>query len=444
MRQILAALAAVCLFSTPAAAADLVVDSTAAFHEALNKKAVAGDTIRLAPGQYDGITSKYAVRDFDPPVTIRSADPQNRAKLGAFRVTWKGFTFSELDFVVKPIGTLGSAPFEFVNSDRITIDNVRVYGTLNGDASDDPIGLGFRNTSNIVVADSEFQQLLRGLVIGSAQNVKVLNNAFHDLRSDGADFADVQRVEIRGNTFRNFTPAASDHPDAIQFWTSNTTRPSTDIVIAENLIEKGEGAGTQGIFLRDQVGTLPYERVSIRDNLVYDTGYNGIRVQGGKAFTLERNELVSLVAEPYYQTFLLLQNVDGVVARENRSVNINFGTLNVTQEGNVVTKPVTAAEGAALRAAWIAKFRAAPVEADPRDARIAALEAQVATLNGRLEAIVAQLAAAQADRNGLAARIDALLVERAKALELARLARAARAKNQYLDPLVALLSAPAP
>jgi uncharacterized coiled-coil protein SlyX len=456
MRHLLAALFATpCLLPGLAWAADYRANDSATAQTAL-RTVKAGDRLLLGPGTYSGLTLKYNLwKAADAPVVIRSADPAAPAVLDKF--IFGGVEGLALeDVVLDATSVTGNYwAFQFTNIKGLRLSRVEVLSRL--DLAQAAYGVSVRGGADVVVEDSHFRNLGRGLAIGGVEGVRVSGNTAHDLRSDGFDFAAVTNVRILNNSLRNFFPLGTDHPDAIQFFTSGTTTPSTDIVIEGNLIDIGEGRGTQGIFLRDQVGTLPYERVRIARNLILGTGWSAIRTQGVRDLTLTDNELVTF--EGGLNTYILIQGGDRVLAERNRAVQISFGdSVNVTQRDNVITKPV-ADLGLAVKTAWLGtEPPPPPVETDPRDARIAALEAQVATLAGRVDALTAQLTAAQADRNALAARIDALLIERAKALALAKQtaeqiakARTAKAKNQYIDaaktfvdPLISLLSAPAP
>lgn len=331
------------------------VNSTSSLISAL-KAAVGGDTIALAPGVYSGLMTKIPFV-YQSTVTITSADPSNLAVITDFTLSGaKNLTFSKVELATldhpDKIANDGSFwAFKIVKSSDIHFDQVKVHGSLDGNAANDVQGLLIRDSKNVSVTNSEFQQLERGLAIGTTDNVKVSGNNTFDLRSDGFNFSAVGHISVTNNTFRNFTPTATDHPDAIQFWTRGTTTPSHDILISGNLIMRGEGAGTQGIFLRDQIGTLPYERLTISDNLIVGTGYSGIRIIGAKDLTLSRNELVSFKGEN--KTFFLIQGADGVVATGNKAAQISFDkSTNVTQAGNVVTDPVSDNGMAALRV-WL-------------------------------------------------------------------------------------------
>ncbi|WP_293907895.1 right-handed parallel beta-helix repeat-containing protein [Phenylobacterium sp.] len=331
------------------------IDSTAGLLAAL-KVAQGGDVLLLAPGVYSGLNLNHM--SYGQGITITSADPAHPAVITDFNlVNVAGMTFSHVEFAT--LDHTGDSDggdkfwaFKVGRSDDIHFYDVKVHGSLDGDSTNDAEGLQVRDSSNISVVGCEFQQLERGLAIGQTYNVVVTDNNAHDLRSDGFDFAEVSNVVLTGNTFRNFSPNAIDHPDAIQFWTSGTKTPSHDIMISGNVIFRGDGAYTQGIFLRDQIGTLPYQRVTIADNLIVGTGYNGIRIQGATDLTLRGNQLVSFAGDN--KTWLLIQGADIVNAIGNQGAQIGFDkSTHVTQTGTVITTAVDD-HGAAAVETWIA------------------------------------------------------------------------------------------
>ncbi|PZQ63828.1 MAG: hypothetical protein DI570_07710 [Phenylobacterium zucineum] len=326
------------------------------------KVAKGGETFLLAPGTYSGIDFKIAPR-FENPVTITSADPINQAIVTDFRMrNAEGFNFTQLEFatIIQPdrVANDGSYwAYNFRDCANMTFDRITVHGSLDGNASNDVSGITLSGSKNVTITNSEFQQLERAVAFGGGTNIKLIGNNLHDLRTDGFNFVQVQQVEIRGNIFRDFDPAQGDHPDAIQFWTSRSNAPSTDILIAGNIILKGDGDHTQGIFLRDQIGTLPYERVTITDNLLIGTGYNGIRIQGAKDITITNNNLVTF--DGGLKTFMLVQGAEGVNASGNSAAYVAFEqSSNVTQTDNQSAGPVKDEGEAAIRQ-W---FEAHPAE----------------------------------------------------------------------------------
>jgi hypothetical protein len=153
------------------------------------------------------------------------------------------------------------------------------------------------------------------------------------------DFAEISNAKIVDNVLKNFSPIAGDHPDAIQFWTQGTKTASQDVLISGNLIMRGEGGPAQAIFMGDEVGTLPFERVTVSNNLIVGTGLNALRIHGAKDLTLSNNELITFAGEN--KTAILIQVARGVTAKGNKAVSIGFDRVTgLTQDANSTNKPV--------------------------------------------------------------------------------------------------------
>ena len=296
-----------------------------------------GETFLLAPGNYGLVAIKR--RNFATPITIQSASGTDPAKIVNLAITESsGIRVRGLDLGA-PLAD-GEAQkgarncAQVTNSNRISFDRVHVYGSLDGDPTNDRDGIGVRGSHHVTVSNSTFEQLGRGMGFGSSQDITVSNNVFRNMSTDGIDFAQVQRVKVDGNSFTNFKPKDGDHPDAIQFWTAGTPAASTDISITNNQIMMGGPIGTQGIFMRDEVGTLPYERVKIDNNLIYiNNGYNGIGVLGGKNVTVTGNSVLSQTSDTL-KLRINLTNVAGAQVSGNvtdqllatGSTNVTYGT----------------------------------------------------------------------------------------------------------------------
>ena len=327
---------------------EFVVDSTATLTSALHS-AQGGDTILLQAGRYADLDYVFYNLTFAQGITITSADPANPATLTHFDMqNSSGITFSNVEMVTKATGYFD---FQVFNSNNIHFDHVSVHGSLDGNPQNDIEGLRFEGSSNISVTNSEFQQLVRAIAIGSGDNIVVSGNHVHDIEVTGVIFAQVGNVTVSGNTIHNFHTAVGDHPDAIQFLTSGTTAPSHDISITDNVIYRGTGDAAQGIFLRDQLTTLNYQNVTIANNLIDGTGYGGIAVDYARNILVTGNTLISYVG-PTNTTPLQIFNSSGVTITNNQAVSIGTaGDTGLTLSGNTINSPVSDAGVAAL-GAW--------------------------------------------------------------------------------------------
>ena len=135
----------------------------------------------------------------------------------------------------------------------------------------------------------------------NVDDLKVTNNDVHSIRSDGFNFIEVNDVLIKGNYIHDFDAnlASGDHADMIQFWTSGTDTPSTNIVIRGNVLDSGAGDWTQSIFMRNEVVDLGqagkamfYRNILIEDNLIYNGHAHGITVGETDGLTIRNNTVL--------------------------------------------------------------------------------------------------------------------------------------------------------
>lgn len=276
--------------------------------------AQSGDVIRLQAGTYSGVLLQNL--SFASGVQITSADPGNPATLMDLTVrNCSGLRFSNLEF--NAAGSTAYYPFQVADSSNVHFSNLYVHGSLNNDPKDDTSGLLIRESNNVSVTDSEFEQLSYGINHLNTTTLTISGSSFHDLRSDGIRGGGSSVVTIHGNSFTDFYPIDSDHPDGIQFWTTNSTVVPHDIVITDNVIVRGSGVAMQGIFMRDEVGTLHYQGVTITGNMIVGAQWNGITVMGGATgVTVTNNEIAGL---PDQQSWLRLEDVTNGVISDNRA-----------------------------------------------------------------------------------------------------------------------------
>ena len=185
--------------------------------------AVSGDVVLVNPGTYSGVTLQNLTKSGN--VTIMSADVNNPAVLTDLMVkTCQGLTFENLELFAK-----ADMPFQVLSSSRINLDQLDVHGTLNGSSNDDTRALLVRNSSSVNVTNSYFHELTDALSHLNSTNINFSGNRFDLIRDNGIAGGGSSYVTISDNVFTNFDHVGPIHPDAIQFWTTNTTTSATDI-----------------------------------------------------------------------------------------------------------------------------------------------------------------------------------------------------------------------
>ncbi len=385
---------------------NITVSNTAGLTAAL-KSAHDGDTISLKAGAYSGLDIGHV--NFANGVTIASADPLHEAVLTNFHIgDSSGLHFSKLEFQVNGAQN-GSWGFLVENSKNIAFDHLSVHGSLDGNAQNDGEGIGVLGSSHISITNSEFQQLFRGVAFGTGSDLTVSGNSFHDLRTTGLMVSQTAKATITNNTFTNFKPMADDHPDAIQFMTTGSTAGSHDITISGNVITRGAGDGVQGIFLRDEIGTMPYTNVTISNNLLIGTGYNGVAVLGGKNLAITDNTLVSYSGSTNVN-WLLVQNADTVTASGNSAATIGFDKVtNLIEKGDTLNTAVTD-NGKAALASWVQTHSGvSPVVSDP--GLTASAPVSVNTVTPPVAAVIAPPVAVTSILNGVVSSTNSITLD---------------------------------
>ena len=192
-------------------------------------------------------------------------------------------------------------------SSNISISNSVFDGDLaHGGASiDNGYGMGYglhvSFATDITVTNNEFFNWLRAGVFTKVDNINLIDNDVHSIRSDGFNFAEVNNVLIDGNYIHDFIAnmESGDHADMIQFWTTSTTSPSTNIVIRDNILNSGGGDWTQSIFMRNEMvdtgeagKEMFYRNILIEDNVIYNAHAHGITVGETDHLTIRNNTIL--------------------------------------------------------------------------------------------------------------------------------------------------------
>lgn len=310
-------------------------------------RAKSGDTVTVASGTYSNV--KISNLKIAGNVTIVSADADKPAVFTDLSVkNSSGLTFRDLEFASdgKMYG------FQVNNSSNIVLDKLHVHGSLDGDVSNDTGLMMVRGSSNVAVTNSEFQQAWLGLSFLDNDGLTVTGNNFHDIRTDAVRGAGTSNVVISNNYFTDFYPrwgnssADGDHPDAIQLWTSGETESARNITITDNVIVRGNGDPMQGIFLRDQVGNLPFENVTVTGNTVIGGMGNGIGIGGANNLTVANNNVIAIDGQ---KSNINIGKVTNATVSDNEATGFIYtASPTVVKKGNVLAEAISADVGKAF------------------------------------------------------------------------------------------------
>lgn len=314
-----------------------------------------GELILLAPGDYGALALDARARPnlaFAEEVTLRSLDPGQMARFTGLTLhSARNLTFEAIrfDYEAAPGAIDAVKPFQITNAAAVTIRDSVFDGALAVSADVARAGFGtghgltVRGSRDIAVEGNEFFHWHRAAVFDGVDDLSVARNLVREVRSDGFNFTDVREVAITQNIFRDFrtSPATGDHADMIQFWTTGKTRPTTDILIARNILDAADGDATQSIFMRNEEvdngragSEMFYRNLRIEDNLIRNAHLHGVTVGETDGLVIANNTVVHSMAVASGQSVHVPR------------INVAEASLDVT-----VTRNLAAAVPAA-RAGW--------------------------------------------------------------------------------------------
>jgi len=299
------------------------VSGAAQLTAALNS-ARGGDTIQLASGDYGSLVLDG--RTFSSDVTITSGG---------------GAVFRDVD--ITGVSNLAIRNVDFTGSSRtsgnmvsisessgITIDNTEFSGTAIGGVQN---GLSVNNSSDIQLSNSELTDFYYGAAFRKVDNLRVLNNDVNSMDFDGLRFAQVNNVLIQGNYLHDMDgPVDGGHRDMIQFWTAETTTPSSNVTIRANVIDIGDGKMIQSVFVYNEAvlagaGTgMYYRNFLIEGNHIEGVHPHGIYVGESIGLSIRNNTVVKDPTSAAYE-----RNWEPVIDVADRSQNVTI-TGNIAHE----------------------------------------------------------------------------------------------------------------
>lgn len=237
-----------------------------------------------------------------------------------------GITFSGLEFstVGAPAGVFGPGSnllYKINQSSNITFDKLRVHGDAQGTLADTASGFLVRDSSYVTVSNSEFSYLHHALSFLNDEHLTFSHNTFHNLFDDSMRGGGASWVTIKNNKCYSNHPDLTDkdHPDCIQFWTSNTKSTAHDITITGNTFERGTGNSTQFIFFGNE-SSVPYQNIVISDNSSFGAAWNGIVIVLASNVKITGNHLYPscrLENSQMLNTWILSGKVDEIGISDN-------------------------------------------------------------------------------------------------------------------------------
>ena len=313
-------------------------------------KAKGGDSITLTGSAYSAVS----LANLHPSsmVTISSQNSAHPVFISGLNVN----TCSNFKFNYVGIDGSAAVPNQYGGSDTwlvnvnhssaITFSGVTAHGLTGVTLTNAVSAINIENSTGVTVQQSSFQYLHNAVSVYQSTGFIGANNSFSHIFDDGIHGGGTSNVTITGNTFTDFheDPSDTDHPDTIQFFTLGQTASASNFYITNNTYTRGDGNPVQGIFMRDEVGNLPFHYVTISGNSYTGAIYSGIRVIDGTSVNVSHNTLTSYTD---YWSGIVLQTVVNASVIDNSSEKYSYIDVTGLQaSGNVTTAEVPVPIGA--------------------------------------------------------------------------------------------------
>ncbi len=290
-RRAIAFACALKLVSGAASGADIAVSGSAALRQAL-ADAAPGDRILIAPGAYGALDLRN--RRYSPILTVTAADPASAPVFTSILLSEAGgVVLSGLRVVYGPTqAPLSSYAVNILDSADIWLSGLEISSAENGVAGDDAYGVNIRDSARVTVNDSLLHDVYRGVAVLDSDDVEIRRNIIRKVGSDGIVARGALGLSILDNYFSDFAiiDLNVQHPDAIQLWSRDAPRANQNVTIRGNLIRRGAGDPSQGIFIKTP--ELATRNLLIEHNVIEQSMAQGIFVENGDGVVIRDNTVI--------------------------------------------------------------------------------------------------------------------------------------------------------
>lgn len=307
-----------------------------------------GELIQLAYSKLPYTLNWYSKEKkvYDVSVTITSLNSASPAVISAMTITnIENVIIKNLKFVAEPIGLLKSSPLLLViKSNKIVVENCLFKGPAltfahNEAEFQNGTGVQARSVTDFRFENNEVSHLAFGISIFGALNdslnkdIIVRNNKVHHIQGDSIRVVQASNILIGNNSIYSVLGSSQDvnHTDMIQFWTTNTNKPATNVTISGNYLHSGNEVVAQSIFMRNEVvdrglanKEMYYQNILIENNIIYSSHTHGITV----------GETVNLNIKNNTVLYNYIENNNSTAP----TINISENSVDVVVSKNIVAK----------------------------------------------------------------------------------------------------------
>lgn len=163
-----------------------------------------------------------------------------------------------------------------------------------------------RNCQNVDILDNTITDYKNGIIYLEVTGMNISGNDISGLQGDSLKGGGIQDVVISNNHIHDFYGATQDvnHSDMIQIFGTGRSIVTNNVEIYGNVLDNGDGAATQGIFIRNEnfSGNGSYQNISIHDNVIYTAMPQGIGVNDTLGLDISDNTVLWSENATYLRT----------------------------------------------------------------------------------------------------------------------------------------------
>lgn len=290
-RNIAAISCALCLAAGASAAADLIASDPASLRSVL-ASAAPGDRILIAAGNYGAFS--LSDTHFSPSVGLSPADPDAPPVFTSIHLSdVSGLSLSDVKVIYgQTQAPLSSYAVNILRGADLDFSKMEIMSAADGNAGNDAYGVNIRDSARITLRETLIHDVYRGAAVFDSDDIEISRNVILAAGSDGVVARGSVGLSILDNYFADFSIIDMNvqHPDAIQLWSREAPRANENVIIRGNLIRRGTGDPTQGIFIKTP--EIATRDLLIEHNVIEQSMAQGIAVENGEGVIIRNNTVI--------------------------------------------------------------------------------------------------------------------------------------------------------
>ena len=153
-----------------------------------------------------------------------------------------------------------------------------------------------RGSKDISVVDNILTDYKNGIVYLEVDGLDISHNDISGLQGDALKGGGIQDAVFSYNHVHDLLGSTQvvNHSDMIQIFGAGRSIVTNNVEIFGNVLDNGNGAASQGIFIRNEDFSKNgyYQNINIHDNIVYAASYQGIGLNDTQGANVSDNTVI--------------------------------------------------------------------------------------------------------------------------------------------------------